>query len=216
MPQEIRSRSNSCASSITELSSDGGEPELELPAAPVAPVKTSKRASAAAKATVPDDQLQSTKRRSHRVASQTVKADDAPAASKKPASRKAAAKAAGVDEVEELGGKLKGVSLKAAPKIPKFKPVHTHDGQYFNGLPQIPTIESPQPQVFVWGCGNGGQFGMGTENLGEFSRPQKNTVIEDMMKAGRFGSKGLGLVAVAAGGMASLFIDTKGTVRAPR
>ncbi|KAH0839851.1 regulator of chromosome condensation 1/beta-lactamase-inhibitor protein II [Lanmaoa asiatica] len=83
---------------------------------------------------------------------------------------------------------------------------------YFNPLP-IPTAHPrPANQLFVWGAGNFGQFGMGPDFLDEFSFPKRNTWIDAKIKEGVFGSEGAGLEAVAAGGLHTLFIDEKGTV----
>lgn len=217
MPKVLRRRSDSADSSVTEMSSDAGEPEVAAETA--LPAKASKRTAAAAKASEPSKSTkeadpQITKRRSNRTTSQTVNVDDAPTASKKAVSRKGAkeTKEAQDGDVGELESKMKGVSLKVSPKEPKPKPVHTHDGDHFNPIPLLPSFEGSQPQLFVWGAGNHGQFGMGVEILREFSRPQKNTLVEDMMNTGQLGLKGLGFVAAVAGGMSSLFIDSKGTV----
>lgn len=83
---------------------------------------------------------------------------------------------------------------------------------YFNPLPVPPTHTRPAPQLFVWGAGNFGQFGMGSDFLGEFGKPKKNGWIEKRIGEGIFGGEGAGLEAVAAGGLHTLFIDEKGTV----
>lgn len=84
---------------------------------------------------------------------------------------------------------------------------------YFNALPSPPEHPRPAPQLFVWGAGNFGQFGMGEDALGEFEKPQRNKLVEQKSEDGEFGEEGAGLETVAAGGMYSLFIDEKGTVR---
>lgn len=83
---------------------------------------------------------------------------------------------------------------------------------YFNPLPTPPNHPRPVNQLFVWGAGNFGQFGMGPDVLDEFSFPKRNTWVDEKIREGVFGSKGAGLEAVAAGGLHTLFIDEKGTV----
>lgn len=83
---------------------------------------------------------------------------------------------------------------------------------YFNPIPTAPAHTRPAPQLFAWGAGNFGQFGMGADFLGEFSKPKRSLWIEEQIKEGTFGGEGAGLEAVAAGGLHSLLIDEKGTV----
>ena len=72
----------------------------------------------------------------------------------------------------------------------------------------------PSAQIFVWGTGIFGQFGMGPSYLDEVSEPTKNTWVEEKMAQGVFGSgPGSGIVDVAAGGLHSLFIDENGIVQ---
>lgn len=54
---------------------------------------------------------------------------------------------------------------------------------------------------------------MGSDELGEKDKMTRNTWIEEQIVAGTFGEPGAGLEAVAAGGLHTLFIDEKGTVR---
>ena len=94
---------------------------------------------------------------------------------------------------------------KKPPKIVQQKP-------YFNALPTPPEHPRPAPQLFVWGAGNFGQFGMGEDALGEYEKPQRNKLVEQKMEEGVFGGEGAGLETAAAGGMYTLFVDEKGTV----
>ena len=83
-----------------------------------------------------------------------------------------------------------------------------------NELPTAP-VPPPRPanQIFFWGAGNFGQFGMGPDLLDEFDKPKKHTWVEKKMEEGVFGAEtGAGLEAVAAGGLHTLFLDEKGTV----
>lgn len=58
---------------------------------------------------------------------------------------------------------------------------------------------------------------MGPDLLGEFTKPKKNTWVDNAMEEGRFGDvPGAGFEAIAGGGLHSLFIDERGTVRVPR
>lgn len=82
----------------------------------------------------------------------------------------------------------------------------------FNPLPTPAEHIRPAPQVFVWGAGNFGQFGMGADALGEFDKPRKNAFIKSRMDEGTFGGPGAGFEAVAAGGLHTLFVDEVGTV----
>jgi len=54
---------------------------------------------------------------------------------------------------------------------------------------------------------------MGSDELGEKDKMARNTWIEEQITSGTFGEPGAGLEAVAAGGLHTLFIDEKGTVR---
>lgn len=81
-----------------------------------------------------------------------------------------------------------------------------------NALPTEPPHTRPAPQLFVWGAGNFGQFGMGAQHLGEFEKPKKNTWVDMGIEEGKFGGEGAGIEAVAAGGLHTMFIDEKGHV----
>ncbi|KAA1478132.1 RCC1/BLIP-II [Dentipellis sp. KUC8613] len=82
-----------------------------------------------------------------------------------------------------------------------------------NPLPSFHEKVRPAMQLFVWGAGNFGQFGMGTDALGEFSKPKRNLWIEEKIGEGVFGDEpGAGLIAIAAGGLHTLFVDEKGTI----
>jgi regulator of chromosome condensation len=71
----------------------------------------------------------------------------------------------------------------------------------------------PPAQIFVWGTGNFGQFGMGPGYLDELSKPTRNTWVEEKISQGVFGpGPGSGITGIAAGGLHSLFIDENGTV----
>ncbi|KAI0042291.1 RCC1/BLIP-II [Auriscalpium vulgare] len=83
----------------------------------------------------------------------------------------------------------------------------------FIPLPAFPEPLRPAGQIFVWGTGNFGQFGMGPNLLDEFATPRRNTWVEDKIAEGVFGTEsGAGVVAVAAGGMHSMFVDENGKI----
>lgn len=96
--------------------------------------------------------------------------------------------------------------------LPAVTEEHQQLKPYFNPLPTPPSHPRPPNQLFVWGTGNFGQFGMGPDFLDEFSFPKRNPWVDEKIKEGVFGSKGAGLEAIAAGGLHTLFIDEKGTV----
>ncbi|KAJ4479292.1 regulator of chromosome condensation 1/beta-lactamase-inhibitor protein II [Lentinula aciculospora] len=96
------------------------------------------------------------------------------------------------------------------PKLPK--PAHVQLKPYLNPLPSPPEKIRPGLQLFVWGAGNFGQFGLGPDVLGEFDKPKRHTWAEKQMQDGTFGAEGAGLEEIAGGGMHSLFIDEKGTI----
>ncbi|KAI0319238.1 regulator of chromosome condensation 1/beta-lactamase-inhibitor protein II [Amylostereum chailletii] len=80
-------------------------------------------------------------------------------------------------------------------------------------IPTLPPKLEPAGQIFVWGTGNFGQFGMGPNLLDEFPKPKKNMWVEEKMGEGLFGpTPGSGIINVAAGGLHSLFIDENGTI----
>lgn len=83
---------------------------------------------------------------------------------------------------------------------------------YFNPLPVPPQSKRPGLQLFAWGAGNFGQFGMGPDVLGELDKPKRNAWVEEQIQDGTFGEVGAGIESVVAGGLHTLFIDEKGTV----
>ncbi|KAF7332282.1 hypothetical protein MKEN_00109400 [Mycena kentingensis (nom. inval.)] len=83
---------------------------------------------------------------------------------------------------------------------------------YFNPLPAPPPKTRPSLQVFAWGAGNFGQFGMGPKVLGELDKPKKHTWCEEQIEEGTFGEDNAGIETLAAGGLHTIFVDEKGTV----
>jgi len=118
----------------------------------------------------------------------------------------------GVNGVTKPLKKTKTVAIiPPQPKRTRKTPSETE--LPINAVPSFPAKMNPPAQIFVWGTGNFGQFGMGPSYLDEVSKPTRNTWVEEKMAQGVFGSgPGSGIVDVAAGGLHSLFIDENGTV----
>lgn len=132
--------------------------------------------------------------------SETEDEEPAAAPAHTPAPRRST-RVASQPDVKGLTDKLRSTTLKA--KEPS---------KYFNPLPTPPAPVRPAPLLFVWGAGNDGQFGMGPDAVGQYEKPQRNTLVEKMIADGKFGKKGAGIERLAAGGMSSLFIDEQGRV----
>ncbi|KAG8949789.1 hypothetical protein FRC04_008329 [Tulasnella sp. 424] len=93
------------------------------------------------------------------------------------------------------------------PRVPKVQPPP------LNALPGIPPVVRPARQLFVFGTGNFGQFGLGTDEIGEIKRPKAHSWFNEQMEEGKLGSEpGAGLEMVVAGGMHNLAIDEAGRV----
>ncbi|TDL29218.1 RCC1/BLIP-II [Rickenella mellea] len=114
----------------------------------------------------------------------------------------------------------KGDVATRTPKTTATKPVpktngaatHSKAPKIVNKLPVPPAHGLPPNQIFAWGAGNFGQFGMGPNNSGEFDKPKKNPWVEKKIEDGGFGDERAGIEAIAAGGMHTMFIDEKGTI----
>ena len=127
-----------------------------------------------------------------------------------PATKRSKSEELNVDPKDEAASDSK--KSRAAPKKTRAK-VDVQLKPYLNPLPTPPEPTRPGLQLFAWGAGNFGQFGMGVDLLGELDKPKKHAWVEKQIASGAFGSEGAGLEAVAGGGMHSLFIDESGTVR---
>lgn len=139
-----------------------------------------------------------------------------------PPSLKRARSAATLKEVNGVNGAPKKINkIKQAdtlpdilPQLKKRRKAASETEPPINAIPEFPAKMVPPAQIFVWGTGNFGQFGMGPSYLDELSKPTRNTWVEEKIAQGVFGSgPGSGIVGVAAGGLHSLFIDENGTVR---
>ncbi|KZT39640.1 RCC1/BLIP-II protein [Sistotremastrum suecicum HHB10207 ss-3] len=106
----------------------------------------------------------------------------------------------------------KRVRKSAEPAEPLKQPTPYLPPKAMNALPIPPNHTRPGAQLFVWGAGNFGQFGMGHQHLGEFEKPKKNTWMEMGMQESKFGGEGAGIEAVAAGGLHTMFIDEAGRI----
>ncbi|GJJ06239.1 hypothetical protein Clacol_000429 [Clathrus columnatus] len=81
-----------------------------------------------------------------------------------------------------------------------------------NTVPEPASHPRPPRLAFVFGSGDFGQFGLGTETLGEIARPRLHAWFETAAKNNTLGSEGAGLETICAGGMHSLAIDEAGKV----
>lgn len=119
--------------------------------------------------------------------------------------KRARAKNGAAQPTKKPAKKSEPAKKASAPRIRTVKPP-------VNSLATPPDHPRPANQLFVWGAGNFGQFGMGPEHLDEFDKPKKNPWIEKKMEEGAFGEEDSGIECVAAGGLHTMFIDEKGTV----
>ncbi|KII87996.1 hypothetical protein PLICRDRAFT_162924 [Plicaturopsis crispa FD-325 SS-3] len=85
-----------------------------------------------------------------------------------------------------------------------------------NPVPSIPLHARPALQLWVWGDGGCGQFGLGHDTMNtnqtDFPKPRRNWWVDEQIQAGTFGAVGAGVESIAAGGMHTLFIDESGKV----
>ncbi|KAK0482063.1 regulator of chromosome condensation 1/beta-lactamase-inhibitor protein II [Armillaria luteobubalina] len=132
-------------------------------------------------------------------------------ASPAPAKKRSKSEEQNIDPAAES----KATKLRITKK-PRIKAATPAEGvqvkPYLNPLPAPIETKRPGLQLFAWGAGNFGQFGMGPDVLGELDKPRKHSWAEKQMQEGAFGAEAAGLEAVAAGGMHSLFIDESGKI----
>lgn len=156
-----------------------------------------------------------------RAAAEPESEDEEQQPAKKPKSQEEAMKENQTDEKSSKA--VKESTRKAPPKKEAAKKPPPAPGArskkaartVTNALPTPPNHERPPKQLFAWGAGNFGQFGMGLDHLDEFDKPKKNVWVEKKIEDGLFGDKDAGLETIAAGGLHTMFIDEKGTVRVP-
>ncbi|KAI0301584.1 regulator of chromosome condensation 1/beta-lactamase-inhibitor protein II [Multifurca ochricompacta] len=83
------------------------------------------------------------------------------------------------------------------PQPKRTRKAASETGPPINIIPTFPTKMDPPAQIFVWGTGNFGQFGMGPSYLDELSKPTRNTWVEEKIAHGVFGTgPGSGIVRV--------------------
>ena len=81
----------------------------------------------------------------------------------------------------------------------------------------VPHIR-PALEVFIFGNGDMGQLGLGTDFLQEIPRPRRHVWFESAVKSGILGadgddnSEGAGVEKIYAGGMHTLVVDEAGRV----
>ena len=189
-----------------------------LPSLSATPTMPPRRARAASTAAPPESRSRATKRAA------SPDADKAPAAKRvlraaptnaeKPAPKaapngkvpsKAAASKAKAPASEK--SKSKPAEKSKAPTAPRVRKVP----QEINPLPRKPQHFRPPLHLFTWGSGEMSQLGM-DYNL-EINKPRKNAFVASHIEEGTFGGDEAGLESIAAGGLHTLFVDEKGTVR---
>jgi regulator of chromosome condensation len=187
---------------------------------PKAPSRTSSRTALASKTSVTKTAKSSTSRNRTQPKPSTTSTSNTsqspPPSLKRSRSINTLKEVNGVNGVAEPVKRTKtSETIPAAPPQLKMsrKATASETGPPINVIPPFPTKMSPPAQIFVWGTGNFGQFGMGPAYLDEVSKPTRNTWVEEKISQGVFGSgPGSGIIGVAAGGLHSLFIDENGTV----
>jgi regulator of chromosome condensation len=188
---------------------------IEVPKAK-APSRTSSRTALASKVQSSKPARTSTLRKPTQSKLSTSDTSQSP-----PPSLKRARSPATLKEVNGVNGASKNVNkIKQTdtirdilPQLKKHRKATSETELPINAIPEFPAKMVPPAQIFVWGTGNFGQFGMGPSYLDELSKPTRNTWIEERIAQGVFGPEpGSGIVGVAAGGLHSLFIDENGTV----
>lgn len=116
---------------------------------------------------------------------------------------------------------LANLGVEPRQRTKRSTPPATHTGSipvkktfnaHFNALPSAPESSRPPLELFVWGTGGAGEFGVG--RAADFETPHRNEVVHRMIQQDKFGDVGAqaGLQTIAAGGMHTLFIDEKGAV----
>ncbi|CAE6439291.1 unnamed protein product [Rhizoctonia solani] len=101
-------------------------------------------------------------------------------------------------------------SPRTPRRLPQLPPVKKPP---FNSLPTARAPTRPAMQVFVFGNGDMGQFGLGTGVLGDISRPRQHVWFKEAIESGILGTgPGAGIDALCAGGMHTLVVDEVGKV----
>ncbi|GAA5823288.1 hypothetical protein JCM10212_006470 [Sporobolomyces blumeae] len=78
-------------------------------------------------------------------------------------------------------------------------------------VPELPAPEKAPRTIFVFGTGDMGQHGLGTDTLDEIKRPRRHAGVEQKIQDGQDGWQG-GVGELVCGGMHTLAIDGNGKV----
>lgn len=113
---------------------------------------------------------------------------------------------------EEADGDPSKKKTKLDPEVNEVDEVAKPPKKPFNPLSPLPTLDRPASHLFVFGNGDSGQFGLGTDVTGDISRPRLHNWMEDAIKEGKLGGEGCGLQRACAGGMHTLALDESGKV----
>ncbi|TDL26079.1 RCC1/BLIP-II [Rickenella mellea] len=81
-----------------------------------------------------------------------------------------------------------------------------------NAVPLPAAHPRPPRQVFVFGTGDMGQFGLGTLVLDEIPQPRLHSWFESAAESGILGGPGAGVERICTGGMHTLVVDEQGYV----
>ena len=161
------------------------------------------RSRATKRAASPDAEKAPAAKRVLRAAPTNAAKVPAEPAPKAKAPSKVAAKAK-APPAEKPKPKAKGKAPAAAPRVRKVP-------QTINPVPHQPQHFRPALHLFTWGSGEMSQLGMDYSQ--EINKPRKNAFVTNEIEEGTFGGDEAGLESIAAGGLHTLFVDEKGTVR---
>ncbi|GAA6017154.1 hypothetical protein JCM10207_002554 [Rhodosporidiobolus poonsookiae] len=99
--------------------------------------------------------------------------------------------------------------LNALPARFDLFPLHSA----FAGVdvPALPAPEVAPRAVFIFGTGDMGQFGLGTDTLDEIPRPRRHKTFQEMIDEDKEGWTG-GVADLYCGGMHTLAVDSEGKI----
>ncbi|GAA5980709.1 hypothetical protein JCM11641_000182 [Rhodosporidiobolus odoratus] len=138
-----------------------------------------------------------------------------PSGSKK---RKAPSKAAGtrkkastVNGARPIAPKPRKITqgMNPLPQLYDLFPLHST----FSGfdVPALPEPEVAPRSIFIFGTGDMGQFGLGTDVLDEIKRPRRHAAFKEKIEGAEQGWAG-GAADLACGGMHTLAVDSEGRI----
>lgn len=116
--------------------------------------------------------------------------------------------------VKENGGvpPAKGAKAKA-PAVPKATRAPKAPKAPLPIVNTPPERIRPARQLFVFGTGEFGQFGLGTDALASIKRPRLHAWCDEAVQDGILGDEaGAGIESLAVGGMHNLMVDEVGRV----